>query len=108
MSADFHAQAKFQRTFELPPREAQVLVLLMREPFVTKEQIFTHLYGGLNEERRPKANSNSVNMFLSRIRRALRPYNIHITNAQRCGWQLDPYQKTLIRQIVERKENAYA
>jgi hypothetical protein len=81
-------------------KERDLLGILLRRETMSKETACMALYGSLVERERP--DDKIINVMLSRIRAALRRYDIKIESDYGVGWYIRAAEKAKLREIIER------
>lgn len=87
----FHAPS----ALKLPPREEQILGMMMGRERMTREAIYTVLYGASHDQ----PGSNVISVYISRIRKKLEPFGVTIETSWRLGWSLSPLMKDRLRAL---------
>ena len=90
----------FPRSMNLTPTEAVFLGVILRRKYVSIEA----LHIALNKE---DSTNNLIKVHICKLRRKLKKFNIHFKTDWGNGFQMEPMQKTLLRNLVndlERQE----
>ena len=84
---------QFPRGLGLTPQEAKILGILYKREIASKDFIFRTMYADdWDHDREPKI----IEVFLSKIRKKLRPIGVTIQNDYGHGWYLTPADKAKI------------
>lgn len=89
---------QFPREFRLTPHEAKVLGVLLKREIASRDLIYRAIYADdWARDREPKI----IEMWLSLLRKKLRPFDITIQNDYGHGWFLSAADKARIKAMSE-------
>lgn len=91
--------SRMRETFGIGPLQAQTLGLLMTRDFVTRDGLYTALYGAAPQSKWP--DEKVLDGHLCWLRRHLRSHGITIRTQWGEGWRIAPEDKTRLRAILD-------
>jgi two-component system cell cycle response regulator CtrA len=91
--------SRMRETFGIRPLQARTLGLLLSRDFVTRDGLYTALYGAMPESKWP--DDNVLDGHLCRLRRHLRPHGVVIRTQWGEGWHITAEDKTRIRAMLD-------
>lgn len=92
---------QFPRKFRLTPHEAKVLGILVKREIASRDFIYRTMYADeWMKDREPKI----IEVYLSNMRKKLRPFDITIQNDYGHGWFLSAGDKARIAKLREEQE----
>lgn len=91
--------ASYRRVLDLDPQGCRLLHFITRRPQATWDQMYIALYGSVSEHEQPL--TNIVSVYLSKIRKALKPFGLQILSARGVGVHFPPEDIARLKQLVE-------
>jgi two-component system cell cycle response regulator CtrA len=88
----------------LSPMERNVLRVFLTHKTVTKERLFTALYGLRAEADQPEV--KTLDVHICYVRKALREFKIEIQTVWGEGWRMLPEEKSKIAALLEKENGA--
>lgn len=102
IGVDRSTTGRLRDAFGLEIEQAETVGMLYARDFVTRDGLFTVLYGGRPESEWP--NDKSLDALMSKLRKRLGEHGITVETKWGEGWFLPPASRSVIRQVIAPNE----
>jgi two-component system cell cycle response regulator CtrA len=98
LGVDRSIVGRIRDAFNIEPRHAQIVGMLLSRDFVTRDGLYTVLYGDLPEKDWP--NDKILDAQICKLRPRLVPFGIEINTKWGEGWSMTKADKAKVRAIL--------
>lgn len=104
LGVDRSATGRIREALGIEPRHAQIVGMLLSRNFVTRDGLYTVLFGALPDSEWPEETELDAKM--CRLRPKLQKFGISIETKHGEGWSMSRADKAKLRRIIDGPDSA--